>query len=218
MFDAVFGEKTVRMHSLIANIPSTIDLMANEELMGWAERAMHGIASSVLLASGELIQINPGEVAPFLHRDSGGWPDLPRGEHPFVVNAIVALDDFTIENGATHIVPGSWSWESEREPRPDEIGRAVRRRGDAVLYRGDTIHGGGANTSEDRRRGISVAFCAGWLRTVENHFPNTPIEVARTLPKRLQNALGYAPYDGSTRGGGVIGVYGIDGGDPRRVL
>lgn len=218
IFDEFLGKQTKRLYSLITEIPATIPVLANQDLAHWAERAMTERAASVLLASGELIQINSGETAQGAHRDSVGWPDLPRGEHPFVTNAMVAFDDFTIENGATYVVPGSWEWPDEREPEPHDFARAVMPAGSAMVFRGDSIHHGGENLNGERRRAISVAYCAGWLRTPENHFLNVPIEVAKTLPERLQALLGYAPYDGTERGGAVIGVAGVDGGDPWKLL
>ncbi|MEM7274170.1 MAG: phytanoyl-CoA dioxygenase family protein [Actinomycetota bacterium] len=218
IFDEFLGKETKRMYSLITEIPATISVLGSEELAGWAERAMEQRAASVLLASGEFIQINSGETVQGAHRDSVGWPDLPRGEHPFVMNAMVAFDDFTLENGATYVAPGSWEWPDEREALPHEFARAVMPAGSAMLFRGDSIHHGGENTGGQRRRAISVAYCAGWLRTPENHFLNIPIEVAKTLPEKLQALLGYAPYDGTERGGAVIGVAGIDGGDPWNLL
>ena len=65
--------------------------------------------------------------------------------------------------------------------------------GSAVVYLGSTLHGGGANVTTDvRRRGMHVSYCVGWLRTEENQYLSTPIEVVRTLPRESQALLGYA--------------------------
>ncbi len=216
LYNDFLGHKTLRLHGLVEKVPSTRPLIGSEELIGWAERMMAPVSSSVQLSAGEMIQIQPGEPAQLPHRDSDSWSQVPLGEAPIVVNAIIALDATTEQNGATHVAPGSWAWDADRSADPQEFSRAVMAAGDAVLFRGDTIHGGGANDSRNRRRVLSVSYCAGWLRPVENNFLNVSPEIVRELPKRLQDVLGYAAYDGIAQGGGMVGLY--EGGDPHRAL
>ena len=84
---------------------------------------------------------------------------------------------------------------------PDELVAAEMSAGSAVLYLGSTQHGGGANVTTDvRRRGMHVSYCLGWLRTEENQYLATPIDVVRTLPRESQALLGYAVHDGLAGG------------------
>ena len=85
---------------MVEKVPVTQDWIARSELVDWATRAMEPLATSIQLNAAELIQIGPGEPAQFIHRDSDSWP-LPIGPVPLVVNAIVALDDCTLGNGAS---------------------------------------------------------------------------------------------------------------------
>ena len=55
------------------------------------------------------ICIGPGEAAQVLHRDDAIYP-LPWPHGEVVVNTMWAFDDFTVENGATRVVPGSHRW------------------------------------------------------------------------------------------------------------
>jgi ectoine hydroxylase-related dioxygenase (phytanoyl-CoA dioxygenase family) len=215
-YDAFLGARTVRLHGLLAKISSARSIIGHEELMDWAERLIGPTAASIQLNAGELIQIGSNEPAQYLHRDSDSWLSLPRLKDPVIVNAIIALDPFTLENGATYTVPESWSWESGRQPKSDEFARATMAKGDALLFRGDIVHGGGENKSSASRRALSVSFCAGWLRPVENSFLNLSKEVARQLPNRLRDLLGYAPHDGVARRGGMLGLY--ENGSPTRAL
>ncbi len=215
IYDFFLGHKTLRLHGLAAKVPSSSELMARLELIEWAERMMSPGASSVLLNAGELIQIQPGEPAQVLHRDSDSWP-VPIGEHPVIVNAIVALDPCTLQNGATYIVPESWQWDPNRAPKSDEFARAVMQPGDALLFRGDLVHGGGENKSDARRRVLSISYCAGWLRPVENSFLNLSPTTVSTLPEKLQAILGYAAHDATANRGGMVGLY--ENGDPARAL
>lgn len=216
IYDKFLGHKTIRLHGLVEKAASTADLIGRPELVEWAERAIGPGADSILLNAGELIQIQGGEPAQFPHRDTDSWPELPIGENPILVNAILALDDFTLENGATHVASGSWSWDTGRRAKAEEYARAVMKRGDAVLFRGDLLHGGGANKTENRRRAISISYCAGWIRPVENSFLNVSLETVRSLCPRVQALLGYTPHDATAKNGGLIGLF--EGGDPRLAL
>ena len=215
VYDTFLGHKTLRLHGLVEKVPASANLIGRDELVDWAERMIAPVASSVLLNAGELIQIQPDEPAQYLHRDTDSWP-IPIGAHPHLVNAIVALDPCTLENGATYLAPASWQWEPRRQPQDGELIRAIMKPGDALLFRGDLVHGGGENKTDLRRRVLSISYCAGWLRPVENSFLNLSRETVRPLTSKLQALLGYAAYDGTQQLGGIIGLY--ENGDPARAL
>jgi hypothetical protein len=215
VYDTFLGHKTLRLHGLVEKVPASANLIGRDELVDWAERMIAPVANSVLLNAGELIQIQPDEPAQYLHRDTDSWP-IPIGAHPHIVNAIVALDPCTLENGATYLAPASWQWEPRRQPQDGELIRAIMKPGDALLFRGDLVHGGGENKTDSRRRVLSISYCAGWLRPVENSFLNLSRETVRPLTSKLQALLGYAPYDGTQQLGGMIGLY--ENGDPARAL
>ena len=211
-YDRFLGQRTVRLHGLVEKFASGVDWIGHPDLFAWSERTLEPVATSVLLNAGELIQIGPGEPGQFLHRDTDSWPMAPIGEHPLLVNALVALDPFTLDNGATRVVPGSWRWQRDRRAAPEEIQRATMDPGSGLLFRGDIVHGGGANDSDRPRRAVSITYCVGWLRPVENSVFNVSKERARSLPAHLQQLLGFAAYDGSRDRGGLVGLY--ENGDP----
>ena len=217
VYDTFLGHRTVRCHGLMAKFPSTIELMDDDVLNDWVDRMLGAMGSSQLMNAAELIQIGPGEPAQFLHRDSDSWPHLPPGDDPFIVNAIVALTPFSTDNGGTNIIAGSHRWPADRRGRLDDAAQVEMDAGDALLFRGDMLHGGGPNGTEDEhRRALSLSYCVGWLRTVENSFLNLPAELVATLSPRMQRLLGYAPHDAIDAGGGLIGLY--ENGDPADYL
>jgi ectoine hydroxylase-related dioxygenase (phytanoyl-CoA dioxygenase family) len=165
---------------------------------------------------GHLLQRGPGSEEQFLHRDELVWSDVPKPAPELQLATVIAFVDFTRENGATRVVPGSHRWPDRqlsateqfltRAPEPDEIAYAEMSAGSAVVYTGGTIHGGGANVTDVARRGAHLSYCLGWLRTEENNYLSTPPEIAATLPRMAQELLGYAVHDSIPRGGGYLGM------------
>ena len=155
----------------------------------------------------QVMDRGPGAEQQFLHRDEDVWVHLPRPHPEVQLASVIALVDFTAELGATVVVPGSHRWPRDRQPEPDELGYAEMSAGSAVLYLGSTIHAGGGNSTADGwRRGMHMSFVVGWLRTEENNYLSTPPEVARRLPRRSQELLGYAAHDAIAVGGGYLGA------------
>ena len=148
------------------------------------------------LNTGQLICIGPGETPQLLHRDELNWPHAVSDGHELTVTAIFALTDFTAENGATVIAPGSHRWPGAMpEVQPEQTCQAVMPAGAALLYNGKVIHGGGANTTSDQWRiGLHAGFVLGWLRAEENHQLTTSLDTARRLPEHAQRMLGFRSY------------------------
>jgi ectoine hydroxylase-related dioxygenase (phytanoyl-CoA dioxygenase family) len=101
------------------------------------------------------------------------------------------LTDFTAENGATRVIPGSQRWDAQRKPRDDETVQAEMQAGSVLIYSGSVVHSGGENRSTAARLGMNITYCLSWLRQEENQFLSCPPDVARTLPSELQELLGY---------------------------
>ena len=139
------------------------------------------------------IEILPGEKQQSLHRDDGVYP-LERPHPELVVNTMWALDDFTADNGATHVVPGSHKWTGKRPDEGTQTVRAIAPAGSLIFFLGSAYHGGGANNTGKPRLGVILEYCAGWVRPQENHVLGVPKEIVRELPERLQELLGYGVY------------------------
>jgi ectoine hydroxylase-related dioxygenase (phytanoyl-CoA dioxygenase family) len=113
-----------------------------------------------------------------------------------------ALSDFTRENGATQVVPGSHKWEKGRQPTADEIAYAEMSSGSVLLYTGTVLHGGGDNTTKsDIRTGVFMHYALNWLRQEENQYLSCPPEVAKDFSPELRSLIGYS------KGGFVLGFY-----------
>src|ERR1700722_20028621 len=174
-----------------------------------------GVCDDILGPSCARYQLNlahvldrgPGAEQQFLHRDELVWVHVPRPHPELQVASMIALVDFTADNGATRIAPGSHRWPADRRGAPGELVAAEMPAGSAVIYLGSTTHAGGANTTADRwRRGMHVSYVLGWLRTEENHYLTTPPDIARGLPRQSQELLGYAAHDAIADAGGYLGT------------
>ena len=193
-----------------------VDVMCHPLLLALADRILLPSCARYQLNLGHLLQRGPGSDEQWLHRDEAVWSDMPRPGPELQLATVIAFVDFTRENGATRVVPGSHRWPDrqltpgeqlqQRAPAPDEIAYAEMPAGSAVVYTGGTIHAGGANGTDTPRRGAHLSYCLGWLRTEENNYLSTPPAVAATLPRVAQELLGYALHDSIPRGGGYLGM------------
>ena len=131
---------------------------------------------------------------------------------------MIALVDFTRRASARRSwLRGATAGSATDSPSREELACAEMPAGSAVVYLGSTIHAGGRNTTADRwRRGMHMSFVVGWLRTEDNNYLSTPPDVARTLPRRSQELLGYAAHDAIAVGGGYLGT--VDLLDPIELL
>jgi ectoine hydroxylase-related dioxygenase (phytanoyl-CoA dioxygenase family) len=205
------GRQTVRLNGLMNKAPNYIDLISDERLLTVMDHFLGPQCGQYRLNSSEVIEIHGGETAQELHWDDVIWPaHFWAPDKLLQFNVMVAATDFTENNGATQVVPGSHRWDhSTREAKAEEVTLATMKAGSAVFIPGKTLHGGGTNTDGTKRRAIVASYVLGWLRTQENHFLHTSVEQAKTWPQRVRELLGYdlyAHYDDNIQGG-PLGYY-----------
>jgi ectoine hydroxylase-related dioxygenase (phytanoyl-CoA dioxygenase family) len=185
------GHHTIRIYNLLARDPVFQRVPVLPALLPIVEGVLD---PGVLISSLSSISIDPGEVAQPIHVDDA-LIKLPRPHPAVVCNSMWALTDFTEENGATRIVPGSHRFESKPEygSHPESI-PAEMPKGSILVWNGSLWHGGGANRSEQRRVGIAMNYCAGFLRQQENQQLGIPLALAETFAPRLQELAGFGTY------------------------
>jgi ectoine hydroxylase-related dioxygenase (phytanoyl-CoA dioxygenase family) len=211
------GSRTRRVTGLVNWSPTFVDLIQHPLLTAWADRALLPLCGSYSLNSGQLMVVGPGEDDQYLHRDQSGWPffnDLGPDGPDVVVNAMFALSPFTVENGATRVVPGSHRATEEDAYDPSAAVAAEMAAGSVLLFDGKTVHGAGANRTSSPRHGLHVSYVLGWLRTSENHQIAVPDHVVRRLPRPVRKLLGFEQYDPAATGGGRLGL--VDEEDPAK--
>jgi ectoine hydroxylase-related dioxygenase (phytanoyl-CoA dioxygenase family) len=188
--DEYDGQYTRRTGSLIARCPSAREMVMNPLVVATVGNFLSH-ASAVQLHLTQIITIEPGETQQNLHRDQMAFDLYPFGtEYHVQCNTLWALTDFTAENGATHICPGTSAMSDEQAADVQSI-QAEMERGSVLFYEGKVIHGGGANRSTGPRQGVNITYSVGWVRQEENQFLSCPSEIARTLDDDLLRMMGY---------------------------
>lgn len=188
--NSFLGHQTKRVFALLAKTRAA-DAMAIHPL---ALAVLDAILGKYQMSAPLAVQIGPGEKAQTLHRDASSYPLRQHDGGDLVVNVMWALDDFTAENGATRAIPGSHLWPDESAASEDRTIQAVMPRGSICVFVGNLVHGGGANRSDRPRLGVIMEYAAAWLRPQENLCLSIPPDVARTLPPRLAELIGYDLY------------------------
>ena len=187
------GLKTLRINNLLTYDDIFWEVPLHDNVLPIVERVLD---RECLLSSFCSLVLGPGEVAQPIHEDTQLIP-LPRPHIPIVLNAIWAVSDFTHDNGATRIIPGSHRLDhAPVYGQAYDAVTATMPAGSVMLFDSALWHGGGANTSASRRFAFSCAYCWGWMRQQENLQLGIPHETARRFPRRLQELCGYSVYKG----------------------
>jgi ectoine hydroxylase-related dioxygenase (phytanoyl-CoA dioxygenase family) len=218
MVAAFFGDSVRHVAGLAGKSSTFVDeVLVHPVYEGVAAAVLGAVCEQHILNIGHVMDRGPGAQRQYLHRDQLVWHHVPASTGEIQVSSVVALDDFTADNGATVVAPGSHRWPWDRRPTESELVVAAMPAGSAVLYLGSTIHAGGTNSTTDTwRRGIHVSYCAGWLRTEENQYLVTGPDRVRTMSAQARKLLGYTAHDGTTTGGGYLGTVELAG--PERLL
>jgi ectoine hydroxylase-related dioxygenase (phytanoyl-CoA dioxygenase family) len=200
------GFATQRLYALVEKTFSCNPLVEHPLVLALLDRILE---PNYLLSQLQAINIRPGEAQQPFHFDDAFYP-WPRPRRALGAATIWAIDDFTAENGATVVVPGSHQWADET-PSAAEQGRpVVMPKGSVVFFLGTLWHGGGANRTDRGRLCITAQYCAPYLRQQENFALSVSKERVKQCSEHVQRMLGYSIH------GPFMGF--VDGMHPKRVL
>jgi len=188
-----YGERTKRFGRLLIRSPGIERLVCHPDILALAEAALGPWCERIQLNLTQAIELHPGALAQFPHRDQDMWMG-EQGRTEYLVNFIWPLTPFTAGNGATLIWPGSHGVRFDSDTGEGPAIAAEAHPGDAIVFLGSTLHGAGANRSFGVRRGIIISYCLGWLKPYENQCLAYPPEIARTFPRPLSELTGYVQH------------------------
>jgi len=189
--DDFSGHRTTRTGGLVARSPLCRELVMDPVVLGVTKQFLSH-ATSFQLHLTQVIAIGPGEPAQPIHRDQWAFDFYPfPSGYEVQCNTIWAMTDFTEENGATRVVPGSNALADKLRFKLEDSIPAEMSKGSVLLYSGSVYHGGGANQSDATRVGINITYNLSWLRQEENQYLSCPPEIAKTLPVPLLKLMGY---------------------------
>jgi ectoine hydroxylase-related dioxygenase (phytanoyl-CoA dioxygenase family) len=190
--DDFSGRRTKRTGGLVGRSQGCRDLVMNPLVLATTKKVLSH-AMSFQLHLTQVIAIDPGQPAQPIHRDQWAFDffPFPKG-YEVQCNTLWAMTDFTEQNGATRVVPGSNHFEDKLQFREKDSVPAEMTKGSVLFYTGAVYHGGGANRSDATRVGINITYNVSWLRQEENQYLSVPLEVARTLPVDLLRLMGYS--------------------------
>jgi len=188
-----FGSRTKRVHNILAKTRAVDTIVFQPAVLDLVRSMLTAPQVSIVNA----IEVHPGETPQFLHQDDTLFP-IARPHPPLIVNTMWALTEFTAENGATRLVPGSQ--DATELDSNAAIVTAEMEPGSVLVWDGGLFHGAGANRGRRPRLGLNVNYNCAWLRQQENQYLAIPTEIASTLPDDFLRLLGYDPY---------IDIYGL---------
>lgn len=202
------GFATRRIYSVIEKTLALNPLVENPLILALLDRLL---LPNYLLSQLQAINVLPGEVRQPLHHDDGFYP-IPRPRPPIRAAVIWEIDDFTQDNGATLLIPGSHRWADVQSAEIDtsQLIPAVMSSGSAVFFLGTLWHCAGPNRSDAPRMAATAQYCEPWARQQENYSLAISRERARLCGETVPGLLGYSMHFP------FIGF--VNGRDPKRLL
>jgi hypothetical protein len=193
------GHLTQRAYSLLGKTRLFDGLVDHPRVLALLDRLF---LPNYLLSQLQVIKILPGETGQLLHYDDGFYP-LPRPRAALSASTMWAIDEFTAENGATVVLPGSHRWDNREPTDSDPRMPAAMPAGSCVFFLGTLWHGGGKNDSSAPRRAVTAQYCEPWLRTQEAFTLSVDAETARAVSPDIRRMIGYSihpPFVGAVNG------------------
>ncbi|QSR24874.1 phytanoyl-CoA dioxygenase [Nocardioides aromaticivorans] len=202
--DDFSGHRTKRLYGVFQHTPHAATTVRHRLYAGLAAHYLqrpkpayvgediYELVPNYYVGVSTVIDIHPGEGAQPLHRDDTVWQwRHHEGYNQARVQIMVAVTDFTAENGGTMVIPGSHQWDDERCPKVEEAVSTEMSAGSALIWLGGTFHGGGTNRSDSNRIGLSIGLDLSYLRQEENAYLTYPTEVMKTFDEDIQALLGW---------------------------
>ena len=188
--------RTRRVTALVGQSPAVRELVLHDLSRALGERHLGANCERIQLHVTAALSVGPGARKQVLHREEDPFQFFPLPRPNLILASMWAISDFTAQNGGTLLVPGSHRWAADRQATDAEVASAEMPPGSVLYWLGGTLHGAGANVSDDWRYGIILTYSLGWLRQEENQYLDIPPQVLRELSPELRAMTGHAMHGG----------------------
>ncbi len=199
--NAFEGQKSQRVYSLAGKGNVFLHVAEHLAVLALVDRLL---MPNYLLSTMHSIRLHPGEQAQAWHTDDAFYFSPRPHALPLAISVIWAIEDFTEDNGATEVIPGSHQWGHELPDQRDvEPVAAVMPAGSALVFDAALWHRGGRNDTSRTRLAISPQYCQPWLRPQESQLLIVQPDAARACSERVRSLLGYSvhpPFIGQVDG------------------
>jgi len=190
---AFYGARSKRFGSLLTRAQGVDLLVMHPLIIELVEQMLLPWCERIALNLTQAIEIHPGALPQLPHRDQDMWQG-PKGSLEYLVNVMWPLTAFTRENGGTRLWTGSHFDQDVPVLAEEDSVVPMVSPGDALVFLGSTLHGGGGNVSSAPRRGIVISYCLGWLKPFELQWLVYPPQIAGRFSPELAALVGYAQH------------------------
>jgi ectoine hydroxylase-related dioxygenase (phytanoyl-CoA dioxygenase family) len=132
---------------------------------------------------------NQPNFSAVVHRDLRFYS----GDVPIMLNCLLMVDDFTIENGGTYLLP--YSHLKEEKPSDEEFFKnaiqAVGKKGDMIIFNANVWHSSAPNTTQDNRRAIPITVSKSFMKQLLDYPRAIGYDRMDDFSLKLQQLLGY---------------------------
>jgi len=184
-----------RIYNLIGKHDIYWNFLLDERVQSIAETFFkrNTLHDKFFLSSYQANILYPGATAQILHTDLSMPEPLP--PWPVRLNVNLAIDEFTVSNGATLVVPGS----HHSLKKPNALYEDVPLipvtvpSGSLVIWTGHLWHKSGANISDKPRAALLACFAASYIRELaveENYLAINSSDLLARMPRPLKALIG----------------------------
>ena len=132
---------------------------------------------------------NQPNFSAIVHRDLRFYS----GDFPIMLNCLLMVDDFTIENGGTYLLP--YSHLNKRKPRDEEFFQtaiqAVGKKGDMLIFNANVWHSSAPNKTNKGRKAIPITISRSFLKQLLDYPRTIGYDKIDKFSYELQQLLGY---------------------------
>ena len=132
---------------------------------------------------------NQPNFSAVVHRDLRFYS----GDFPIMINCLIMVDDFTIENGGTYLLPKSHL--EKRKPSDEEFfanaDQATGKRGDILIFNANVWHSSAPNKTQEHRRAIPITISKSFMKQLLDYPRALGYDRMEEFDYDFQQLLGY---------------------------